>query len=328
VHTRTRLVGAQVVNGVWHAELENMRDHTRRTVKARALVNAAGPWARELINSLPQLREDARIRHVKGSHIVVPRVHEEKHAYLLQNRDGRIIFIIPYREQYSLIGTTDIPVTDYAQPSISNEEVAYLCASANAYLAKPISAADVVWTYSGVRPLYDDGATEAKAVTRDYVLKLDAAAGAPLLSIFGGKLTTYRKLAEHALEKLKRDFPQMGAAWTAAVPLPGGDFSVSPDTLAQQLRQAHPWLALDVARVLVGRHGRDAFALLEGAQSSADLGEDFGAFLFEREINHMLNHEWAETADDLLWRRSKCGLMMTALQRQRVAQFIASREAR
>ena len=194
-------------------------------MRARAIVNAGGPWVKDVLDSVSTEPSAAGVRHVKGSHILVPRVHPQPHAYILQNADNRIVFIIPYQERYSLIGTTDVAVDDYADPAISDDEVDYLLALANGYLATPLTKADIVWTYSGVRPLYDDGSTDPSAVTRDYVLKVDAGSDgvAPVLSIYGGKITTYRKLAESALAELKSFFPAMGAPWTRTETLPGGD---------------------------------------------------------------------------------------------------------
>src|SRR6185312_11843667 len=203
VRVRTRLEAARRENGLWRATLIDGAGR-RADVLARALVNAAGPWVKELLDQLSPGSIRAQVRHVKGSHIVVPRVHPESHAYILQNSDKRIVFIIPFQQEFSLIGTTDVPVDDYDTPHIAVDEIDYLCSIANAYLARGIAVADIVWTYSGVRPLYDDGADDPSAITRDYVLQLDAADGrAPLLSVFGGKITTYRKLAEHALGQLR-----------------------------------------------------------------------------------------------------------------------------
>jgi len=204
IRTHTKLTAARRAGGAWRMTLEDAKGQTQE-VSARALVNAAGPWVKQVQDEVSAEPTQASVRHVKGSHIVVPRVHKEAHAYILQNSDHRIIFVIPYQGDFSLIGTTDITVEEYEHPEITGEEISYLCGIANAYLAKPISPADVVWTYSGVRPLYDDGSADPAAVTRDYVLKLDAQAGAaPLLSIFGGKITTFRRLAEEALQDAER----------------------------------------------------------------------------------------------------------------------------
>ena len=330
VRVRTKLAGAHRENGLWHATLMT-RGGARAKVAARALVNAAGPWVREVLTDLAETPIDAQVRHVKGSHIVVPRVHDEPHAYILQNADNRIVFIIPYQERYSLVGTTDVPVRDFEHPAISEEETYYLLTLANTYLERPLASTDVVWTYSGVRPLYDDGTSDPSAVTRDYVLKLDAARNgangprAPVLSIFGGKITTYRKLAEAALVTLAPFFPAMGPAWTHDAPLPGGDLPHGDRNawLAELVRR-YPALAPSLLQALAHRHGTRAATVLGDARSAADLGENFGADLTEREIAYLRDDEWACTAEDVLWRRTKCGLPMTLAERDRVAAFVGS----
>ncbi len=333
VRVRTRFVSARREGGLWRATIAGPGG--REDVAARAIVNAAGPWVADVLATTDAKPSGARVRHVKGSHIVVPRVHDEEHAYILQNSDNRIVFVIPYQERWSLIGTTDVPVDEYDAPRISDDETDYLIALANAYLEKPISRADVVWSYSGVRPLYDDGTSDPSAVTRDYVLKLDALEGAPgterapVLSIYGGKITTYRKLAEAALAELAPHFPGMKPGWTASEALPGGDLP-GGDRAAflAALCARYPGIGVDVLRPIARRHGTLAAQVLGDARASADLGEDFGAALTAREIDWMIEHEWARTADDVLWRRTKCGLPMTAAQRARVAAYVSSAMAR
>jgi glycerol-3-phosphate dehydrogenase len=293
------------------------------------MVNAAGPWVKDVLNSVSAEPLKADVRHVKGSHIVVPRVHPEEHAYILQNADHRIVFVIPYEDRYSLIGTTDVPVEDYEQPAISKDETNYLLELANGYLARPLAREDIVWTYSGVRPLYDDGSANPSEITRDYVLKLDALDGpsgpgrAPMLSIFGGKITTYRKLAEQVLGDLAPFFPHARPAWTERATLPGGDLPGGDRAaLVADLKRRYPKLPDDLLRALARRHGTNAAALLGAAKTPADLGEDFGAHLTACEIDHFVANEWAHTADDVLWRRTKCGLPMTPAQRARVAAYL------
>jgi glycerol-3-phosphate dehydrogenase len=329
IRLRTKLAAARRENGVWRATLE-AADAARVDVTARAIVNAAGPWVRDVLEALAGVPVKAQVRHVKGSHIVVPRVHDEPHAYILQNADNRIVFVIPYEERYSLIGTTDVPVAHYDHPVISEEETYYLLTLANAYLAHPLGVSDIVWSYSGVRPLYDDGTRDASAVTRDYVLQLETARDAanapcaPVLSLFGGKITTYRKLAEAALAELQPFFPSMRAPWTAAAALPGGDLPGGDrDAWLRQLTQDHPGLGGDVLRALAHRYGTRATIVLGDAQTTADLGEDFGATLTEREIRYLRSDEWASAPDDILWRRTKCGLSMSGSQRARVADYLA-----
>ena len=330
IRVRTMLQSARRDNGLWRATLAG-RDGLTREVTARALVNAAGPWVCEVLDEVSDAPVKAKVRHVKGSHIVVPRVHAEPHAYILQNADNRIVFIIPYQERYSLIGTTDVPVESYEHPAISEEETYYLLTLANTYLERPLAGTDIVWTYSGVRPLYDDGTTDPSAVTRDYVLKLDAPRNAakepraPVLSVFGGKITTYRKLAESVLAELKPFFPQMKSAWTHDAVLPGGDLPQGGlGAWLADLERRYPDLPKDVLRALAHRHGSRATAVLGEARTSADLGADFGAGLTEREVDYLRTQEWAVSSEDILWRRTKCGLSMTRDQRERVAATLGA----
>ncbi|MCC6193444.1 MAG: glycerol-3-phosphate dehydrogenase [Burkholderiales bacterium] len=331
IRVRTALTGARREGGRWRATL--VAGGHASEVTARALVNTAGPWVKEVLDRVrPEKAGEGSVRHVKGSHLVVPRVHAEAHAYILQNADHRIVFVIPYQEHYSLIGTTDVPVEEFEHPRISDDETRYLLELANAYLDKPLAKTDIVWTYSGVRPLYDDGATDPSAITRDYVLKVDALPGdpgpgrAPVLSSFGGKITTYRKLAEHALRELGPYFPGMKPAWTAKAPLPGGDLPRrSLAAWVAELVSRYPNLPPPLLAALAARHGTRALAVLGEAKTPADLGADFGAHLTAREADYFLREEWAREADDILWRRTKCGLPMTQAQRDAVAHYITSR---
>ena len=332
IRVRTRLVSARRDGEVWRAQIA-AGDGLAGEVTARAIVNAGGPWVKDVLDSVSTVPSPANVRHVKGSHIVVPRVHQEEHAYILQNADNRIVFVIPYQQHYSLIGTTDVAVDAYAHPEISPEEIAYLLQLANAYLARPLAASDIVWTYSGVRPLYDDGSSDPSAVTRDYVLKVDAGddgKAPPVLSIFGGKITTYRKLAESALKELLPFFPAMKAPWTRGEALPGGDLPKS-DTpngaraaFLASLCRRYPGLPDTLLRALAHRYGTRALALLGDAKAPADLGRDFGATLSAREIDFLVREEWAMTAEDVLWRRTKCGLPMTPAQRDAVSTYMAA----
>jgi glycerol-3-phosphate dehydrogenase len=287
-------------------------------VRSRILVNAAGPWVKSLLEGELKIPSPGKVRLVKGSHIVVPRIHDKRHAYILQNPDRRVVFMIPYEREFTLIGTTDVPVgADDIQSPISPEELAYLCAAAGRYSARPVGPEQVVWSYSGVRPLYDDGKEDPSAITRDYVLLLDEQ-GPPLLSIFGGKITTSRKLAEHVLEKLARWIPAH-RTWTDGEALPGGDFN-GRDFAAVLAEFRSRYAGLDphwLARLL-RRHGTLAGQILDDAKGEADLGENFGGGLYERELAYLVEHEWARSGDDVLWRRTKCGLHMNPAQRRRV----------
>jgi glycerol-3-phosphate dehydrogenase len=266
---------------------------------------------------------------VKGSHIVVRRLFEHDRCYIFQNADNRIIFAIPYERDFTLIGTTDLDyVGDPSNVTASEEEIAYLCAAASEYFARPVMRSDVVWTYSGVRPLYDDGASKAQEATRDYVLSLDAPDGeAALLSVFGGKITTYRRLAEAALDKLKDHLPAAGkASWTGGEPLPGGDFPVDGfDALAGEIAREHPFLDAALARRLVRAYGTRARRILDGCRRMEDLGPVFGADLTQREVDYLMEAEWAATADDVLWRRSKLGLRFSAEQKAALSDYMSRR---
>ncbi len=311
--TRTRCLAARRDGGTWQATIEDQITREQQTVRARGLVNAAGPWVASFIDGALGMRRPQKLRLVKGSHIIVRRLFEGPQAYILQNTDRRIVFAIPYERDYTLIGTTDLSYEgDPAKVAISAEEVDYLCSVINAHFVKQIAPADVTWTYAGVRPLYDDEAADASAVTRDYVLELDDGA-APLLSVFGGKITTYRKLAEHAMEKLKPHFPRAGAPWTHAAPLPGGDIANADfDAFLAALRQRWPWLPAGLAQRYGRAYGTRADRLLAGAYGINDLGLHFGDDLYAREVEYLIDQEWAVTADDVLWRRTKRGLHVSA----------------
>jgi len=329
---RTHVVGARRVEGLWRIALRTDAGRSEE-VLARGLVNAAGPWVKDVLESVAREPTRARVRHVKGSHIVVPQVHAEQHAYILQNADNRIGFVIPYEGRYSLIGTTDVAVDAYDDPHIVEGEIEYLLDLVNGYLARRLSRADIVWSYSGVRPLYDDGTADPSAVTRDYVLKTDAEYGppgrAPVLSVFGGKITTYRKLAEHALADLAPFFPGMNLPWTRDAPLPGGELP-GGDRIAAfaELCARYPGIPAELLRALMHRHGGLATTVLDNARTPSDLGEDFGAELTAREVDYFVVNEWARTAADVLWRRTKCGLSMSDAQRERVESYMASRCAK
>lgn len=322
--TRTRFEHARRVDGEWEITLAPAGGEKRR-LRARSLANAAGPWAAEALDRIDGDGIRARVRLVKGSHIVVPKVHSQGHAYILQNPDKRVIFVIPYEGRYSLVGTTDVQVPDVASAErISEAETAYLVESVNRWLAKPISAADVVWSYAGVRPLYDDGSANPSEVTRDYVLKLDHAADrAPLVTIFGGKITTYRRLAEEVMERLARFHPAMKGPWTAEEPLPGGDVEHF-NRFRDEMHARYSRLGRDLVDGIVRRHGSRAAAILGAARSIDDLGRHFGAGLTEREVEHFRASEWAVAAQDVLWRRTKCGLHMTAEERAAVERHLGA----
>ncbi len=309
---RTKLERTGRVDGLWQAEVSG-----GSVVFVRGLVNAAGPWVADVLNARLGANSAAAVRLVRGSHIVVRQMFAHDKCYFLQQPDGRIIFAIPYEGAFTLIGTTD---SDHDGPKdqavCTPEERDYLLEAANRYFADPITADDIVWTYSGVRPLYDDGASSASSATRDYVLEgSDAGGEVPLLSVFGGKITTYRRLAESALMKLRPFFKNMGPAWTADAPLPGGEFTASDlSELIKRLRESHPFLDESWATRLIRAYGLDAFGMLDGAMTLEAMGQVFGATLTAREVDWLCRNEWARTAEDICWRRSKLGLRMSAAE--------------
>jgi glycerol-3-phosphate dehydrogenase len=323
IMTQTKVVRADRIDGLWHVTLAG-----GKTLTTRALVNAAGPWVEDVVRGVTHLDTSEGVRLVRGSHIVTKRLFDHDRSYFFQGEDGRIIFAIPYETDFTLIGTTDQEHDDLAvKPFATDAEQDYLCGFASQYFKRPVTRADVVWTYSGVRPLYDDGAKSATAATRDYVLSLDYSgddAGAPLLNVFGGKITTYRKLAENALAKL---VPLIGGTgvWTAGVPLPGGDFKVADkDALVARLAAEHPFLTDRWALRLIRAYGTDAWAVLNGATTAADLGDDFGATLHAAEVRWLMAHEYARVAQDVIWRRSKLGLRLSVEQVAALETFMAA----
>ena len=320
---RTRCIAARRQADLWQLTLKPASGNSEMPVRGRALINAAGPWVMDVLRDALGAPSRHRLRLAKGSHIVVRRRFEHEYAYLLQNADKRVLFAIPYEHDFTLIGTTDVEYEgDPANASITDAEVAYLCEMTNRYFQRRISPADVVWSYSGVRPLLADDATNLSAVTRDYRLELDASpAQAPLLSIFGGKITTYRCLAEEALERLAPAWPELKSRWTAGAPLPGGDIPDADfDGFLADFRRTAPWLPEALALRYARAYGTRAGRLLNGAANLGQLGEDFGSGLYQAEVDYLRTHEWAQTAQDIAWRRSKLGLHLAAESMERLAE--------
>lgn len=322
IKTRTLVKSASVEAGLWRIQL---KDETGvHEVRARALVNAAGPWVEGVGGRVTDARHVLPVRLVKGSHIVVPRISGANDAYLCQNADGRVVFAIPYEERFTLIGTTEIAFDgDPAGATISEQEEDYLLDLARQFFVTPPQRSDIVWRYAGVRPLFDEeGGDNSSAVSRDYRLELDLEDGAPLLTVLGGKLTTYRRLAEAAMLKLRGHFPQMGRAWTASTPLPGGDLGEGGlDGFIRRLCRMHRGFDAAFLGRLARRYGSCVDDVLGDAEGPADLGATLGAGLTAREVAYLRDREWAMTPDDVLWRRTKYGLQMSA------AQQAAAREA-
>ncbi|HEV7253632.1 MAG TPA: glycerol-3-phosphate dehydrogenase [Mesorhizobium sp.] len=327
---RNPCVSARREDGLWTVKTRDVASGQMRSFRARALVNAAGPWVNDIVGRVAGLNATRKVRLVKGSHLVTPKFWEGPHAYLVQNTDKRVIFINPYEGNKALIGTTDIPFDGRPEEVVADEgEIAYLLGAVNRYFKRPPGRDDVLSSFSGVRPLYDDNADNPSAVTRDYMFELDAPENQPpMLSVFGGKITTFRKLAEHALEKLKPFFPAMGGAWTARAPLPGGDMPDADfDRFLAGLQGAHPWLPAKLARHYARLYGTRAETLLEGAAGVGDLGQEFGPLFHEREALYLFAHEWASTPEDVLERRTKHGLHMSADERAAFAAWSGGRLA-
>ncbi|MFV0438801.1 MAG: glycerol-3-phosphate dehydrogenase [Desulfopila sp.] len=330
IHPRTSCRGAVRENGLWTVSLVDSTSGAHWSIAAKTLVNASGPWMDATLATMEHRDAREHVRMVKGSHIIVNRLFGHDRAYIFQNGDGRIIFAIPYENDFTLIGTTDVDFCgDPATAALSDDEASYLCQAASEYFVKPIATTDIVSAYSGVRPLFDDGRSEARAATRDYVLKLeDDGKAAPLIAIYGGKITTYRKLAESVLGRLSPYLPGMGPTWTATAPLPGGDFA--HDDFAgevQRLMAACPFLTVDHARRLVRTYGTRAQVMTHTIQERCDKGRLFGADFYEFEANYLLGHEWAKTAEDMLWRRTRLGLLFTEQEREALQDWLDARQA-
>jgi len=325
IRTRAKVTSARRDNGHWKIAVEDMQTGQTEEVKARLIVNAAGPWVDKVLAGTVGQNDVHNVRLVQGSHIVVKRKFTDTRAYFFQNKDGRIIFAIPYEEDFTLIGTTDQDYEgDPAKVAISEREIDYLCDAASEYFADPVRRTDIVWTYSGVRPLYDDGASKAQEATRDYVLKADGGDGqAPLLNIFGGKITTYRRLAESMLDKIEGFLGKKGKPWTATATLPGGDFPATGfDAEVASLKRDYPFLDQRLAKRLVRLYGTRARGILGLAKSMGDLGRAFGADLYEAEIRYLVTNEWAVTAEDVLWRRTKRGLHLSAEEKAALDKYM------
>lgn len=323
IRVRTEVTEARREGGRWHIALRSKDGGSREVVTADFLVNVAGPWVDRVIQSAMGRNEAHHIRLVQGSHIVTRKLFDHDRAYIFQNADNRIIFAIPYEDDYTLVGTTDQDFKgEPGGAKITEGEIDYLLSAASEYFDKPLARSDIVWTFSGVRPLYDDGASKAQEATRDYVLKVegDKAAGEPaVLNAFGGKITTYRKLAEEVLERIGERIGDRGSSWTGGKPLPGGAFPIDGvASLEAQVASLAPELDAGTVRRLVRSYGLDALNLFR----QGGLGEDFGHGLFAAEVDWLIHHEWAVTADDVLWRRSKLGLRFSADEVERLDRYM------
>ncbi len=323
VRTRTACVSLAPGSAGWTAVLADRESGERATVTARGVVNASGPWVGRVRSLAGGAGAEHRVRLVRGSHIVVRRLFDHAHPYIFQTGDGRVLFAIPFEEDYTLLGTTDVDFEGApGRVEITPQEVDYICAAANAYFASPVAPRDVVWAYSGIRPLFDDQAENASEVTRDYVLQLDRAP-APMLSVYGGKITTYRRLAERAVDMLAEPLRVKGSRWTADAPLPGGDIpGADVGAFTAQCTARYSWLPERLLRHCVRHYGTGIHALLAGRSSMGDLGEHFGAGLHAAEVAYLVEHEWARTADDILWRRTRKGLGVPARGADRLRAYL------
>ncbi|WP_298301838.1 glycerol-3-phosphate dehydrogenase [uncultured Erythrobacter sp.] len=323
IRTRTECIGLNRENGLWRAALSSAAGEEE--VRAKTVVNAAGPWVDAVLGKSGTGGEEDNVRLVKGSHLIFPKLFDHDRSYIFQNRDDRIIFAIPYEQDYTLVGTTDVLFTgNPGEVQISEEEKRYICDAANEYLRTDVSPDQAVWDYAGVRPLYDDHKSDNSTVTRDYVFDLDEENGAQILSIFGGKITTYRKLAEHALQKLELDIK---SSWTADAALPGGDFDpMQFDRVLDDLQTQYPWAERPMLRRLLRAYGTRVHTMLDGVTSANGLGEHLGGTLYARELEYLCEHEFAREAEDVLWRRSKLGLHLDDAAQAKVASWFANHE--
>lgn len=326
--TRTAYVSSKFQDGVWRITLRNQRTALEHEVHARIIVNAAGPWANGVLRKLYDVKVKESVRNVKGSHIVLPKIYEGDHAYFLQHHDKRILFVIPYERDFTLVGNTDVAFDgDPTAVEISPEEAEYMCSICSRYFKKRVDPADIVWTWSGLRPLFDDGQDNISAITRDYALRTyRTREGGPILSIFGGKITTGRQLAESAMKELRKFFPSIGPSWTHNTPFPGGDVPGNDfDGFVQRVIEQYPSLPSTLVQDYVRRYGTRALSVLRSVKDVRGLGRSFGGGLYEREVRYLMQEEFALTADDILWRRTKLGLRVPKEGAQQLEAWIRSR---
>ena len=324
VQVRTEVTDLIRKEGSWVVKLKNHLTGKATSVTSRVVVNASGPWVEQTLDLDEEHDSKHGVRLVKGSHIVVPKMFEHPYTYIFQNADDRVVFAVPYENDYTLLGTTDVEVEDEpGKERIEPDEVKYICESVSEYFNTPVSPDSVVWTYSGVRPLYDDASENASTVTRDYKLDFDVRKGAPVLSVYGGKITTYRKLSEQAVDMMKHHLGVIDASWTADSHLPGGDIpNANFDAYLAQQRQAYGWLEPSVLTDYVRNYGTLIGMVIGSASSMDGLGQHFGGPLYQAEVDYLVKHEWARSAEDILWRRSKKGLHVPADTPEKLTAYL------
>ncbi len=321
--TRHECTAAKVERGLWTITARDTESGLITTYHARSLINAAGPWVKSFLTQNMQRTSPYGVRLIKGSHVVVPKLYEGDNAFILQNDDSRIVFVIPYLNEFSIVGTTDVEYQgDPSQVAISTEETHYLCDVVNKHFAREMTPQEVIWSWSGVRPLCDDESDDPKAITRDYTLELEKVEGLPLLSVFGGKLTTYRRLAESAMKQIRPFFPLMGEEWTSEAVLPGGDLGHSPKSFIQGLLQKYDYLDSKQAKRIATAYGSRCHLFL--TENAKDQGQHFGAGLYQAEVDYLIKHEFAKEVEDVLWRRSKLGLFLKPLEVLELATYLES----
>ncbi|CAM3579545.1 glycerol-3-phosphate dehydrogenase [Parendozoicomonas haliclonae] len=325
---RTRCIAAQRGDESWEVQLQDQHNGENRSIRCKALVNASGPWVARFIEESLQTKPEYGIRMIKGSHIVVPALYDSDEAYILQNQDKRIVFVIPWEGRWSMIGTTDVEYEgdpSRVEPSASEEE--YLLDIANRHFKTQNTREDIVWGFAGVRPLCNDESNDPSAITRDYTLTIsETTESLPLLNVFGGKLTTFRKLAESAMEHLRPWFPDLSENWTENAVMPGGQIS-SQKEYSEELQATYSWLPPEMSQRFASSYGELSHQFLSGCQTLNDMGEDFGNGLYQAEVDYLRSNEWAEAADDILWRRSKTGIGLTAQNKERLDNYLQKHSA-
>jgi len=325
--TRHRCINAKSVNDLWHIDIQNTNNQEITQVQANVLINATGPWANQFLTENLHLPTHYKMKLVQGSHIIVPKIYLGTEAFILQNTDNRIIFVIPYQNDFSLIGTTEVDFHgDLSSPTIQENEIQYLVDSVKKYFKTNLTKKDIIWHYTGVRPLIDGHENNPSAISRDYLIELSKDSHLPLLNVYSGKITTYRKLALHAVNKLAPFFPELSKSKTKKLILSGGNFPGTKQNYLNDMQQAYPWLDHTLLHRYINCYGTRITILLSNCHQLSDLGEHFGAGLYEREIIYLMQHEWAQTVEDVIWRRTKLGLYLDKEQIAKIEAFISSQD--